>query len=580
MDSQQAQKLYDSGKESVVTKLLEYDKKSTQLEAMLARLEKSLSTKSYELTLPEIPDEDMNPTVAALLDVIEAQQATMQKMYEGNQLAKDEIARLKKQNQKPKIKPKNRKKNNSTDKNGKRPGSKKISKTKDLEIDETKIIEPDVIPLDATFHSYRDFVVQDIILKKYNIKYRIKRYLAPDGSIIQGKVPAYLQGKHFGGDLICFCIYQHHHCGVTQPLLLEQLLEIGIQISSGHLSNILTENKKKYHEEKQRILNIGLKFSSYINVDDTGARHNGKNGYCTYLGNEEFSWFESTDSKSRINILTILRCEHTDYHINSQAIAYMGEGGLPKSKLEIMTASKGLLLIDDKSWFKFLEKNNIEKPRHVKIATEGALLGSIVTHGIYNRLVLLSDDARQFAILIHALCWIHAERLLAKLSPLTDEAKTDLKNVRSRIWDYYNKLKAYKDNPTPEAKAQLEAEFDEIFTTQTASPMVNDALKRLHKNKAELLLVLDRPEIPLHNNSAENAIREYVKKRKISGSTRSEKGRKCRDTFTTLKQTCRKQGITFWRFLNDRVFQLLSIPDLSVLIQQKFDDQIAEAENI
>jgi len=68
----------------------------------------------------------------------------------------------------------------------------------------------------------------------------------------------------------------------------------------------------------------------------------------------------------------------------------MGEGGLPKSKLEIMTASKGLPLIDDKSWFKFLKKNNIEKPRHIKIATEGALLGSIVTHGIYNRLVLLT----------------------------------------------------------------------------------------------------------------------------------------------------------------------------------------------
>ena len=207
-------------------------------------------------------------------------------------------------------------------------------------------------------------------------------------------------------------------------------------------------------------------------------------------------------------------------------------------------------------------------------------MGSVVEHGISDKLVILSDDAGQFAILIHALCWIHAERLLAKLIPVTDEAKTDLENVRSRIWDFYDKLKEYKLNPTPEAKKQLGAEFDEIFTTQTASPMVNQALQRLHKNKAELLLVLDRPEIPLHNNSAENAIREYVKKRKISGSTRSEAGRKCRDTFTSLKQTCRKQGLTFWQYLKDRVFQRVSIPDLSVLIRQKLGDQNAAAENI
>jgi hypothetical protein len=64
--------------------------------------------------------------------------------------------------------------------------------------------------------------------------------------------------------------------------------------------------------------------------------------------------------------------------------------------------------------------------------------------------------------------------------------------------------------------------FDQIFTQTTASAALNLALKRIYNNKSELLLVLDRPDIPLHNNSAENAIREYVKRRKISGSTRSE----------------------------------------------------------
>ncbi|MDA1088451.1 MAG: transposase, partial [Verrucomicrobia bacterium] len=83
----------------------------------------------------------------------------------------------------------------------------------------------------------------------------------------------------------------------------------------------------------------------------------------------------------------------------------------------------------------------------------------------------------------------------------------------------------------------------------------------------ELLLVLDRPDIPLHNNLSERDIREYVKKRKISGSTRSDNGRQCRDTFTSLKKTCRKLGVSFWDYLNDRVSNAAEIPPLPDLIR-------------
>lgn len=94
-------------------------------------------------------------------------------------------------------------------------------------------------------------------------------------------------------------------------------------------------------------------------------------------------------------------------------------------------------------------------------------------------------------------------------------------------------------------------------------------MERLHRNKTELLLVLQRPDVPLHNNLSENDIREYVTRRKRSGSTRSDLGRRCRDTFASLKKTCRKLRISFWRYLLDRFSGENSLPQLSDLVRQR-----------
>ena len=181
-------------------------------------------------------------------------------------------------------------------------------------------------------------------------------------------------------------------------------------------------------------------------------------------------------------------------------------------------------------------------------------------------LIIISDDAGQFNILNHALCWIHAERGLRKLIGHSSAQTEALESARSQVWTFYASLKDYKETPTPEKRTVLEAEFDAIFTQKTCFISLNKALKRIHNNKSELLLVLDHPYIPLHNNLGENDIRDYVKKRKISGSTRSEAGRMCRDTFASLKKTCRKLRISFWEYLNDRIAGINAIAPLSQLV--------------
>jgi hypothetical protein len=514
---------------------------------------------------PAIPEKDQSPLVEQLLAFIEQQSIIIQQL-------KDEIARLKNQPPRPTIKPSRlgkSKKHTSKSSRNKRPGSKKRSKTAQLEIHNTDPIEPDEIPTGSQFRYYKDFVVQDIVIHPCNTRFRLKVYETPDGGYVTGTLPAYLNGKHFGPTLIRFILYQYYHCHVTQPLLLEQLYEFGIDVSAGQLNNLLIEEKERFHQEKDRILSVGLEVSAYINVDDTGARHQGKNGYCTHIGNESFSWFESTGSKSRINFLKLMRAGHSDFAITMDAVCYMQSNKLPQKILDVINDNLGTVFANDTQWDGFLSQNGLVKDRHVQIATEGALLGSIIEHGLSKDLVIVSDDAGQFNVLLHALCWIHANRSIDKIIPFTDQAEKDLDAVNDQVWHLYEGLKAYKQNPNPSDKDRLDDRFCQIFGQNTASAALNLALKRIYNNKSELLLVLDRPDIPLHNNSAENAIREYVKRRKISGSTRSKTGRQCRDTFTSLKKTCRKLGVSFWLYLKDRIENIGSIPDLPDLVRQQ-----------
>jgi hypothetical protein len=120
--------------------------------------------------------------------------------------------------------------------------------------------------------------------------------------------------------------------------------------------------------------------------------------------------------------------------------------------------------------------------------------------------------------------------------------------VRGLIWDFYASLKTYQAKPGPRRAVALRARFDRIFLRRTGFVTLDRLLRRLHANKAELLMVLDRPEIPLHTNGSENDIRCYVTRRKVSAGTRSDAGRDSRDAHLGLMKTCDKLGIAVWDY--------------------------------
>lgn len=522
-----------------------------------------------KIQIPDIPPGENTPFVLQLIGSMEQLIVVNQQQAEEIQLLKDEIARLKGHKPKPTIKPSKMgeasKDKKEKDTSEKRPGSEKRSKTAEIIIHETIPIRPENIPPGSTYMESQPYTVIGIRITPYNVRYLLERWKTPDGKYIVGKLPPDVIG-HFDAELKSYILYQHFQCHVTQPLLLEQLLEWGVDISTGEINRILTEDKDIFHYEKDEILSAGVRVSSYVQVDDTGARHDGKNGYCTHIGNELFAWFQSTDSKSRINFLEILRAGQKDYIINDDALEYMLNQGLAKSIIRLLKDGCRKQFTDKTEWEAHLQELQIVNHRHIKIATEGALIGSILCNGLPKSLVIISDDAGQFNVFNHALCWIHAERLINKLIAPSEDKRKILEDVKDQIWDFYAKLKEYKISPDETKRAQLEDRFREIFTQKTDFQMLNLALDRLYKNRDELLLVLDRPEIPLHNNLSENDIREYVKRRKISGGTRSDLGRQCRDTFVSLKKTCRKLGVSFWKYLLDRISKRNEIPLLPELI--------------
>lgn len=115
----------------------------------------------------------------------------------------------------------------------------------------------------------------------------------------------------------------------------------------------------------------------------------------------------------------------------------------------------------------------------------------------------------------------------------------------------------------------MEARFDALGEHRTVYPSINNVLKEMRQHKADLLRVLECPAVPPHNNGTESIIRVYVQKRKIGGSTRSAAGRRCRDTFVSLMKTCRKLGISFWQYLQDRLRRRGQLPRLAETIRQR-----------
>ena len=456
---------------------------------------------------------------------------------------------------------------------GDKDGSKRRRGSKRDRLEDARVVVIKVAaPPGSRFRGYEDIIVQDLRITVETVRYRKERWAGPGGERIIAPPPTGIVGG-YGPELRRFIAAGHFQGQMTTERLTALLTGMGLDISKRQVVRLLSQGLEDLIAEDQEVLRTGLETAGWVTVDDTGARHGGKDGYVTHIGDNRFAVFRSGPSKSRKTFLSNLRAGRDDYVVNAEALAYMAERSLAGPLIARLRDHPLKIFADEAAWLGHLQALGLDTldvlPDPVAIATEGALFGALKDHGVLGDTVIVSDGAGQFRLDNHAACWVHAERLVYKLNPTNTAHLKAVELVRTLIWWLYTDLKQYKLDPTPKRARALRIRFDRIFTKKTGFILLDRQLRRLHARKADLLRVLERPEIPLHTNGSENDIRSWVTKRAISGGTVSDAGKAARDTMMGLLKTCQKLDVSFYRFLGDRfrVQGALHIPRLPDLVR-------------
>src|SRR5215212_1744840 len=468
-----------------------------------------------------------------------------------NQALKDEIGRLKNLPPRPPFKPSGMDKATQPRPtgSGRRPGrgAKRDRVTREV----TLQVE---VPPGSRFKGYKTVVRRDLILTADVVRYKRERWLTPEGQTIIAPLPAGIAGG-YGPGVRRFCLALHTQGQVTTERLTDLLNGIGLSISKREVVRLLTTDLERFEQEDHAVLQAGLASSPYITVDDTGARHARRPAVTTQIGGARFCVFRTSRSKSRLNFLSLLRAGREDYVVNDAALDYLRRQSVEATVIARLAAHRDHLFPTQMAWWQHLLRCSIDifdRPL-LQLLSEAATWGALRHHGLMETTVVVSDDAGQFRVARHALCWIHAERHLQKLMPTSPREAKAVELAREAIWCFYRSLKLWKQSPSPGAETGLRQQFDRIFGQRTGYQDLDELLARLARRKGELLRVLERPEIPLHTNASENDLRACVIKRKISGGTMSADGRVARDVMLGLSKTCRKLGLSFFTYLGDRL---------------------------
>jgi hypothetical protein len=361
---------------------------------------------------------------------------------------------------------------------------------------------------------------------------------------------------------------------MTEPKILEWFRQVGIQISAGQISNLLIKDQASFHAEKDTVYQAGLTSSPWHHLDDTATRVNGQNQHCHVVDNPLYTTYLTTPGKDRLSVIDVLRNgQQRVFRLNAEALGYLETAGVSlvtRQKLSRLPQDQDL---DQTTLHRLLE----EQLPNLGVQTRKWVLDAAAVAAYHAQMewpvvqLLICDGAPQFTWVSEALalCWVHEGRHYKKLFPYVPQHQKLLDDFLEAFWGFYGELLAYRRQPTPEERTRLEREFDRLFATETGYWVLDERIALTRAKKTSLLMVLVHPEIPLHNNPVELAVRQRVRKRKISFGPRVADGTKAWDTFMSLVATTRKLGLNFYQYIHDRMSGANQIPQLTSIIEER-----------
>jgi hypothetical protein len=434
------------------------------------------------------------------------------------------------------------------------------------------------LPPDAVRVEDESVVVQDIEIKPRNIRFqRQVYYSAAAGKYYRGPLPNGYDVGDFGADLRAL-ILSLKYCGnMSEPKIGEFLDNFDVQISAGSLSNILTNTAASFEQEYHDVLIAGLSSTTYQQTDDTSARVAGQSWHTHVLCNPFYTWYSTRSGKDRLTVLAVLQNrDKTRFHFNEQTLALLrDEFTIPAKWQESLAAwideQGGDVEFDAESLKALFDDWFDGSCQQTRTAIEHA--AAIISYHRQTSVpvidVLVCDDAGQFKLLTDhlALCWIHAGRHFERLSPVVPQHATALDNFAERYWDFYAALQDYRAGPGDAWAMKLRQEFDELFATRTGYDALDDRIAKTAAKKEELLTVLSHPSVPLHNNASELGARVSARRRDVSLHSRSTRGARAMDIFTTLVQTCKKLSLSAYAYFRAHLGPTLSAPSLGLRIR-------------
>ncbi|KAF5411426.1 MAG: hypothetical protein C5S38_09415 [Candidatus Methanophagaceae archaeon] len=535
----------------------------------------------------EIQDEQLAKAFRIMLQLIERLYEENEKVKEENQKLRDAINLLKGEQAKPDTKPSRKKPNedisSEEERKSQKTSKKKKSKAKKhkIKIDRIEVckVDQNILPADAEFKGYQDVVVQEIIIKMDNVKYKIEIYYSPSqNKTYMGKLPPEVKGEFGPGVKSLVCTLKHV-ANVSEPKIHEFFDNFRIFISPASISRIITKNNELFHQEKADIFLAGLLSTDYQQIDDTSSRVRGQNYYTQIVCNPYYTAYFTASHKDRLTVLDVLRGDPDgkarSYLFNEEAFDLLEGFGLSNKLISQLRERVSCKILDEVQMQQLLgciiPDPGKGKIRRTRIMEAAAIAAYHQQTDFPIVKVLLSDDAPQYKLLIYlqALCWVHDGRNYKKLRPVVPEHREKLDDFRDKYWDYYQKLLQFGVKSSQEEAEALSAKFDQLYSTKTWYPTLDDRIAKSKAKKSELLMVLKHPELPLHNNEAELGARAQVRKRDVSLHTMTEDGTKANDTFLTIGQTAKKLGVNVYEYIYDRISKRFRLPSLAELIIAK-----------